>query len=272
MLRRVLLGLAAMYLPMAAGMASACGAETDCQIGDRMYRIAMPDGHDGVSEVGAIVFAHGYRGTAQGVMRNRSFRRMASDLGVALIAVDSKGDGWSLPNSPALSSASGAEEVKYFDQMKADAAARFAIDPDQIMVTGFSAGGMMVWTLACERGDDYAGFAPIAGTFWAPIPQSCDAPAANVVHIHGDADRTVPLAGRPVAETHQGDVLETLNMYRSFGGFGEASAEKTDNMACEMSANEAGKILNFCLFEGGHSFNPAHVSAAWSMIMDASAS
>ena len=35
-----------------------------------LRRIAMPDGHDGVTPVPALIWAHGYRGSAAGVMRN----------------------------------------------------------------------------------------------------------------------------------------------------------------------------------------------------------
>ena len=89
----VLMGL--VMLPLSA-QAVACGPDTDCVIGDRTYRIRMPEGHDGVTPVGAIVFVHGYRGTAAGVMRNKSLMKVASDLGVALIAVTSVGGDWSV--------------------------------------------------------------------------------------------------------------------------------------------------------------------------------
>ena len=45
--------------------ALACGHKTDCKIGERTYRISMPEGHDGKTKIGAIIFNHGYRGTAR---------------------------------------------------------------------------------------------------------------------------------------------------------------------------------------------------------------
>jgi len=88
-----------------------------------------------------------------------------------------------------------------------------------MMATGFSAGGMMVWNLVCDRSTLFAGFAPIAGTFWEPMPTSCAAPPASVVHIHGTSDKTVPLLGRPIAGTHQGQVPTALEMYARHGDF-----------------------------------------------------
>ena len=72
----------------------ACGSDTDCVVGDRIYRIHI--GEKTAPEMGAIVFAHGYRGSAAGVMRNGSLKGLADELGIALIALD-----FPLSNSPA---------------------------------------------------------------------------------------------------------------------------------------------------------------------------
>ena len=260
-IKRFLIGLS--LIGIVPTSAAACGADTDCMVGDRHYRIAMPKGHDGKTPVGAIVFAHGYQGSAAGIMRNKTLRRTVSDLGVALIAVKSAGADWNLPHAPRATTRDGSEEFKYVDAVIADASTKFAVDTDKLMATGFSAGGMLVWNLICERSDTFAAFAPMAGTFWLETPKTCDGPVANVIHIHGDNDRTVPLSGRPVAGTHQGDVMKTLAMYTEFGKFGAAEMQKVDNLTCENRTNAKGDILNFCMFPGKHSFSSKFVKFAW---------
>ncbi|MBW4709805.1 prolyl oligopeptidase family serine peptidase [Roseobacter sp. YSTF-M11] len=250
-------------LLLGASPALACGPDTDCVLGDRHYRIAMPAGHDGATAVPAIVFSHGYRGSAQGVMRNGSLRRMVSDLGAALIAVKSKDDDWVIPNAPRHMDSDGAEEFRYFDAVLDDASRRFAIDESRIMATGFSAGGMMVWNLACSRSDRFAAFAPISGTFWLRPPASCAGPVANLIHIHGDSDSTVPLSGRRILETKQGEVREALDMYVRYGGFGPPRPARHSGLRCEERRNKTGDILDFCLFEGGHSFRTEYVRFAF---------
>ena len=247
----------------------ACGPDTDCKIGNRHYRIAMPEGHDGTTKTGAIVFSHGYRGTAKGLMRNKNLRRMVSEMGLALIAVKSADDDWVIPNSPQHMDSDGAEEFAYFDAVLDDAAARFPIDTNRLMASGFSAGGMMTWNLACHRSERFAAFAPIAGTFWLKPPETCAEPVANLIHIHGDADRTVPLSGRPILATHQGDVMEALDMYVRYGGFGEAALRKVGNLSCQDRTNQEGDILNFCMFEGGHSFRSEYLKFAWETFVSA---
>ena len=66
--------------------AEACGPDTDCRIGDRIYRIRMPEGHDGVTPIGAIVFAHGYRGKVTGAVQGKGFVALGKRLNVAIIA------------------------------------------------------------------------------------------------------------------------------------------------------------------------------------------
>lgn len=246
-----------------AAPALACGPDTDCMIGERHYRISMPEGHDGTTKVGAIVWAHGYRGSARGMMRNRNFLRAMSDKGLAVIALKSARDDWVLPNAPRDKAADGSVEFNYLDAVIADASAKFAIDTDRMMMSGFSAGGMMVWNAACARPDLFAGFAPISGTFWMEPPASCAEPIANIIHIHGDSDPTVPLTGRPIADTHQGDVAESLKMYRAFGKFDEQEDAGTQALDCEAERNPKGNLLEFCMFEGGHSFRSAFVEYAW---------
>lgn len=247
-----------------AGASHACGPESDCVIGARHYRIAMPE-QPGAAPVGAIVFAHGYRGSARGVMRNMGLRRMVSDMGLALIAVKSARDDWDIPGAPSDMASTGAVEMAYFESVIADATTRFAIDPDRIMMSGFSAGGMVTWELACQRPDLFAGFAPLSGTFWQGPPASCAGPA-SVIHIHGTTDRTVPLAGRPIGPTRQGNVMQVLAMYRALGGFAATVTAQVDDMTCLRENNRQGDVLEFCTFDGGHRFSRTYLRYAWTRL------
>ena len=267
-MRRLALLFAAGFLCATSTVAAACGPDTDCVLGERHYRIAMPEGHDGITPVGAIVFAHGYRGSARGAMRNGNLRRMVSDMGLALIAVKSAEDDWVLPNSPRRKDVDGSVEFDYFDAVIADASDRFALDTDRLMMTGFSAGGMMTWNLACNRPGLFAGFVPISGTFWLEPPAQCAGPATSVIHIHGDDDPTVPLTGRRIADTHQGDVAESLSMYAAFGEFGPQEPSQTASLTCKDQYNPQGEMLSFCLFSGGHSFRSDYVKFGWDRLLE----
>ncbi|KIN75066.1 putative polyhydroxybutyrate depolymerase [Sulfitobacter noctilucae] len=253
--------LLALFL-LAASPVVACGPDTDCPVGDRIYRIVMPDGHDGTTPAPALIWSHGYRGSAAGVMRNGSLRKMLSDAGFALIAAQGVNGSWNLPYGPRTFDSDGSAEFAYFDAVIADATARHAIDPDRIIAAGFSAGGMMVWNLACSHPGKFAGFIPVSGTFWLRPPDICKTPVSSIVHIHGDADTTVPLKGRAIGRTRQGEVDQALAMYAAFGEFGPPTTETTGPLTCDVQTNPQSDVLHFCLFEGGHSFRTEYLGYA----------
>ncbi|WP_350332878.1 alpha/beta hydrolase family esterase [Coralliovum pocilloporae] len=249
------------FAPVTA--AYACGVETDCVMGDRTYRIRMPEGHDGKTRIGALVFMHGYKGSAAGTMRNANLARVADELGVALIAPKSAGNDWDLPGVPRNTKSTGENEFRYFEALIADVSKHFPIDTERLVATGFSAGGMMVWNLACHRGHLFAGFAPLSGTFWDPIPDTCPSAPVHLIHMHGTSDPVVPLAGRAIVDTSQGDVLEAMALFATAGGFERESPSDVLDLKCKRRTNADKRILELCLHAGGHRFSADYLLRAW---------
>ncbi|MEM8650022.1 MAG: prolyl oligopeptidase family serine peptidase [Pseudomonadota bacterium] len=254
----------------ASQMAYACGAKSDCVIGDRNYRVLMPEGHDGKTKVGAVFFMHGWRGSPKGIIQNRNISKAVSELGLALVAPKAAYDDWAIPGAP---HANVPVELEFFDKLVEDLPKRFPIDTSRMMATGFSAGGMMTWTLACERSEMFAGFAPIAGTFWDPVPQSCSSPPAHLFHIHGMTDTMVPLTGRKIAHTKQGDVPTALSMYARHGNFSEAEDTWEPNLKfkCRELENEKGKVLELCLHPDGHLMRHEYITRSWNKLIQVGA-
>jgi polyhydroxybutyrate depolymerase len=255
--------LTAAILALLPTVSFACGPDTDCMIGDRSYRIAMPDG---ITNPGALVYAHGYRGSAQGAMRNMGLRKLANEFGLALIAANGVNGGWDLPGRPGSTQSDGSSEFAYFEAVLDDAQSQHGIDPDNIIATGFSAGGMMTWNLVCARSDLFRGAIPMSGTFWESVPDSCTTDPISVIHIHGDNDGTVPLSGRVIRDSKQGDVPTALGMYAGFGGFTDEVTVGNAGMNCAVRENTQEQTLGFCTFGGGHSFRLEHLRAALEML------
>ncbi|MDA8870544.1 polyhydroxybutyrate depolymerase [Rhizobiaceae bacterium] len=249
--------LAALFA-CAATPALACGETSDCKLGERVYRIHMPAG--GAENPGAIIYSHGYRGSAAGSMGNGAMRAVADRLGVALVTTQGANGTWDLPNAPRPG---GAGEMAYFDALKAALVSKHGVDGDDLMITGFSAGGMVTWNVACERGKDYAAFAPIAGTFWAPVPDACPTLPVDMIHIHGLSDRTVPMKGRRIGNTAQGDVNVALDLLAREGGFGDwEDAGTRGRLTCQEKGNGE-KFLQLCLHDGGHSIRAEWLEDTW---------
>lgn len=254
-------------LTLLTAPAHACGPDTDCTVaGDRTYRYYMPEGATG--PVAAFFHAHGYRGTAGGAMRNESLRAMADRLGMAFIAMNADADDWNLAYRPSEPRQRRAREANYVRAVIADVATRIDLDQSRLISTGFSAGGMMTWTLACEMGDTFAGFIPYSGTFWQNIPATCPTPAAPLIHIHGDGDTVVPMEGRAIGPTRQGNVYDALSMYAEHGAQPSASLqEMPEGLTCFMRENAEGTILDLCLFTGSHAYSTARVEWAIERIL-----
>lgn len=260
-LRTIFTALCLTLFPISA---FACGDSSECAVTNGTYRISLPKGASG--PIGAIVFAHGYQGTAKGTMKNTSLRKLASDRGLALIAIDAGAKDWNLPGAPG-DSVGQRDEMAYLDAVMADAGKQFGVDPARTVITGFSAGGMFVWNVICDRGDVYAGYIPYSGTFWQGPPKSCAAGAQNIIHVHGTADTTVPMAGRSIGNTKQGDLNAVLDMYAKDKGFTPGAGYSAADMTCAHSVSGAGKRLDLCLFDGQHSFTSERLGAAYDVLM-----
>ena len=218
-----------LLLALFATPVAACGIDSDCEVTGGTYRIYVPDG----GADGAIFFAHGYGGSAAGTMRNDRLR----------------------------------DEIAYVAAVKADAVAQFGLDPDRMLLAGFSAGGMLTWNVICQGGDLFAAFVPMSGTFWKEPPQSCDTDAA-VTHYHGTADTVVPIGGRAIGSSRQGDMGEVLAFYvrdRALTPAGPVDAP--DGLSCQRWDGKEGTYLEYCTHPGGHRFSADWIERVWTRDM-----
>jgi polyhydroxybutyrate depolymerase len=188
---------------------------------------------------------------------------LASNLGVALVAAQADGFDWNIPGAPSADVRAGDEELAYFDALIEDLTKRFAIDRTRLVASGFSAGAMVVWNLACYRGASFAGFAPVAGTFWDPLPEVCPSGSVNLIHYHGTEDPVVPLQGRKVKNSHQGDVFKAIELIARSGGYYPAESESAPGLQCNRQVDRDGRLLELCLFAGQHELKVAHLARAW---------
>ncbi|MBJ3777829.1 alpha/beta hydrolase family esterase [Acuticoccus mangrovi] len=261
-MRRWLGKMLAAALLLSPTVAMACGPTSDCVVGERAYRIAMPDR---AGPIGSILYFHGYGGTAAGVMNDTALRAMAERLGVALIAPQGLDGDWQIAHAPRSGLVDDVIEVDAVDAILADAEQRFALNPQRRLAAGFSAGGMMTWTLACRRPETFSAFVAISGTFWDPLPDDCAAPPRVLMHVHGTADRVVPLAGRPIADTMQGNVADAFARFEATGGFTLPAAHLPElaGLACEGASRTDGGEMLICLHKGGHEMRPEWIEWAY---------
>ncbi len=247
--------------------ALACGVDTDCQIGARTYRIVLPDYSAETDKTGAIIFAHGFRGTAARAVKNKKLTALASELNVALVAAQAAGPEWNIPHIPTVDASEGIDELAYFDALSFDLAKRFSVDPSKTVVAGFSSGAMMVWHLACFRGTSFAGFVPMSGTFWKPLPSACPTGPVNLIHYHGRDDPIVPLHGRPIKDAEQGDVYDAVALIAKSGTYRPLPDQQLPDLECSRWADGSSHLLELCLFSGKHTWRSENLLRAVRLLL-----
>ncbi|MCU0911859.1 MAG: prolyl oligopeptidase family serine peptidase [Rhodobacteraceae bacterium] len=251
----------------AAGAAQAgCGPDTAaCTLPGGSYHVVLPEG--AAPDAPAVVFLHGYGSSGAGTLRNTGMVDALVQRGYAVIAPDGQpragreGLSWDFhPARPARR-----DEGAFVAAVADDAAARFGLDRDAMLLAGFSIGGSLTSYIACATPDAFAAYAPVAGSFWRPHPDGCAGPV-DLFHIHGWRDGTVPLEGRVLGSGfEQGDVFAAMAIWRDANGCRlqpDAHAQTGDIPFRSWTTCESGARLDFALHPGGHSVPPGWATLA----------
>lgn len=237
---------------------AACGESgvEPCHVASGDYRVAKPERAAG--PIPAIMFLHGYGGQARVTLNNPRLVAPFLARGYAVIAPQGLRRGGDGPPSWNFRQGLGQrDELLFFQEVIADAADRHGVDPDRVILSGFSAGGFMVNYLACRSPKAFPAYAPVSGGFWRPHPQDCAGPV-RLFHTHGWNDSTVPLEGRILGGGAfvQGDIFAGLEIWRRANqcvdpkpsGFSQTGPFlRRFWRDCAPDAS-----LEFALFPGGH--------------------
>lgn len=242
--------------------AHACGDRTPCELTDGQYFVRAPKGWDGRSPLPVVFYFHGYRSSAREAMDDAALAVAIGDAGALLVAPDGRNRSWTIPD--ALST--GRDDLAFVRAIMEDVAHRFPVDHTRSLATGFSAGGFLVWAIACRAGKTFAAYVSIAGAFLDPVPQNCPTGPVSLRHIHGARDATVPMAGRWIASgrVRQADIEASMARLRAVDGCPEAPNDirAEDGLTCRTwsaARCSSGKELALCLHDGGHEFKPVWI-------------
>jgi len=233
-----------------------CGPDTPCEIGAGSYHLRVPDTWDGRSPLPVVLFFHGHRGSGTGIFRGGTLERGFVAEGYAVVGPNgvpiAGSDRFAWPSR----AGSPRDDVAFVAEVVADVARRLPIDEARVYATGFSAGGSMVWQLACYDADRYAGFVALAGTLRRPQKtDTCPGGPVDLLHIHGYRDGQVPLEGRGIRDWHQGDVWEAMDRLRGrMACRSNPDSIETDGpFWCRNWSDSCDDgSLTFCLHDGGH--------------------
>ena len=254
-------------------VALACGtADNACEVPLGSYFVAEPETRSAQPRP-AVFFFHGGGGWGSRIFKLRA--EMTADFnrrGYVVIAPNGSkrpgskwGPGWAfIPQFEPHR-----DDLAFTKQVIQDAENRFNIDPQRLLMTGYSIGGSRTSYFACQEPDLARAYAPVAGAFWWPHPEDCNGPV-RLLHTHGWRDQTVPLEGRPIRDTgiRQGDVHMAMMQWREENGCAKLRPDTfvTDGLFWRRVWTDCnpGTALEFALHPGGH-----EVPGSWAtMVMD----
>jgi polyhydroxybutyrate depolymerase len=192
-------------------------------------------------------------------MRATDLIATAQAHGLAFAAPDGIDHTWSFAGSPSQDR----DETRFVGEVLDDLQRRFGFGPDRVVVGGFSQGASMAWYVACHLGNRVAGAVTFSGVFWDPLPQpsDCEAAPPPIIHFHGRADHTFPLAGRAIGTRwHQGDTFASRAVLEARGQCRVADTHPAviAGVACEVTPECLRGSITLCLHDGGH-----EVRAQW---------
>jgi len=229
------------------------------------YLALVPPGLQGTPNLPAMMLLHGAWSSPEAFAEDAGIVDAFAADGVVLLLPAGIEGSWAARNAPRAASR---DEILFLDAVRADAIARFALDPKRLRVGGFSVGASMAFDYACRPGVPVQAVLTIAGVVWQPMPPSCAVPPLPWMHVHGTADPTWPLAGRTIRGSfHQGAVDAALAMLAaSFACQAPRRAASPDDLECEdFPGCRQGSRLRSCRHPGGHDLEPAWFRAfhAW---------
>ncbi|WP_244510000.1 dienelactone hydrolase family protein [Rhizobium sp. AC27/96] len=172
---------------------------------------------------------------------------------LAYVAVDGIDGSWSFPHS----ARSGRDEKTFIAEVFDDLKSRYGFTPEKTVIGGFSIGASMAWYTSCQQGEKAAAMVTFSGVFWNPLPkpEDCIADLPPIVHFHGTADQTFPLAGRAIGkEFHQGNAYDSMALMRERARCDAKNAKSVtlDGIRCDDVPDCIRGDSIMCIHNGGH--------------------
>lgn len=218
---------------------------------DRTYHVYVPVRH--AASPPLVVVLHGGFGTGAGAEAAYRWDALADREGFVMLYPDGLQRAWNAGDCCGQPLARGVDDVAFIETAIRATARTYATNPDRLYVTGISNGGMMTYRLACESALPIAAIAPVAATVAVP----CEHPQhVSVLHVHGLADRNVPIGGGPgngfVHVTYR-PVASAIAVFRAADDCAAPVTTTAGPVTTARSACRDGKVVELITIAGaGH--------------------
>lgn len=195
----------------------------------RTYLLFVPNGYVATKSI-PLIFA--WHSSGASGMESRKYYNLEPSTGDGAIIVYPNGlnGGWNV-------SANGVD-MMFFDQMLESISKDYCVDQTRLFSTGYSFGGIMSNSLACDRGTKLRAFAPVEGAFFDGA-KSCPTPVPAFI-VHASDDPTVSFKSGQAAR----------DIWLKTNGCTTMTMPSTPSQCVAYQCTNAPVV--WCAFVGGH--------------------
>jgi polyhydroxybutyrate depolymerase len=182
-------------LPDWNGMAN-FGHTMDFAGRERTFIGHLPSGYDHVRRLPLLLAYHGSGGSKDQMRADSNFDFIANDHGFVVVFPDADRF-WPIP-CPECSNdgRDGYEEIEFARAMIRWVTEHYAVHPDSVYATGFSAGGFFINYLGCVEDSPVRGIAPVGAGAREDFEDFCADSRPSVLIIHALQDHVATFDGR----------------------------------------------------------------------------
>lgn len=165
---------------------------------ERTYRIHVPTSYDKENPIPLVFVLHMLTGSGKTTQWLTHFDELAEEEGFIVVYPEGYKGSWAEGSNLYVADQNQIDDVMFISKLIDKLMSSYAIDPNQIFITGFSNGGFMAQRLGCEMSNRIAGVATVGATISKRIIESCKPQfPLSVLMIHGTEDHGVLWDGDP---------------------------------------------------------------------------
>ena len=165
----------------------------------REYLLYIPESYNENTSMPVMLNFHGFGGTAERHLRIADMRLLSESKGFILIYPQGSLLGgyphWN-PSPIEEGNKSSTDDLGFIDRLLTTLPEKFNIDSSRIYACGYSNGGFLSYSLACNLTNQIAAIGSVAGTMLTDTYENCKAEVPKpMINIHGSKDPIVPYQG-----------------------------------------------------------------------------